>query len=236
MKNKSNIVKFFKSKGIVYDNLTPHTKEKIKTMTDNPVVGSILGVMDGGSSGGKGCSRDEINEYKKITLLLTNVIHEHYHGNIQKAGRVILPATYFKGGAIGLPSIYYGNTVCQNSNYSSLSNHTITSDSSPSITRGGLESNFMFDGGNTVKGEKDDDLTIFAKYKYLNDLSKLYEDKYQVKLKMSKNDKHILLRKIDDVYKNIMIGGILMKKNGDYTINKITLKESLSNIFKNTTL
>ena len=67
MRNQSKIIRFLQSKGVIYDNLTSHTKEKIGQMTDNPVVGNILGILEGGKKSGK-----QASDYKKIISLFEN--------------------------------------------------------------------------------------------------------------------------------------------------------------------
>ena len=224
MRNQSKIIRFLQSKGVIYDNLTSHTKEKIGQMTDNPVVGNILGILEGGKKSGK-----QASDYKKIISLFENEIHKFL--SKMKGGKTVLPSRYFKGGATGLPTIYYGNSMCEYSGYnpSTSSNYTITSDANPSISRGGLDSNFVFDGG---KSSQVNDPIVFANYKYVEDLFKGYENKHEVKLRMSKKDKHAMLKNIDNIYKDIITGSVSMKKNGDYTLNKHSLRNSLIDVVK----
>lgn len=200
----SELKKLLKTHDVTYTNLSKNTQNELHELLEMPVVGSILGVMDGGK------------KQSKLIKRLGKIYYNTYEIMVGES----------KGGGLAIPHVNISN-ICNDNMFNSDSYHIVTSDATPTISRVGLESSFASNGGG--KKKKEDNL---LKKNYMSVLKKEYELKHNIKLKLSKIEKARIHTKLDMMLKDVLFNSIIKDKQGKVKITKSSIENSLKISFR----
>jgi len=196
----SELKKLLKIHDVRYSNLSKTTQNDLHELLEMPVVGSIIGVMDGGKM------------QSKIRKRLGKIYYKTYERMVGES----------KGGGLAIPHVNISNILCTDNIFNSESYHTTTSDAAPTISRVGLESSFVSNGGGEKK--KEDNL---LKKNYMSVLKKEYELKHNIKLKLSKIEKIRIYTTLDTKLKDVLFNSIIKDKQGKAKITKSSIEKSI---------